>query len=490
MADIPVPEYNKNQLIGALIQVVGSSVSIIGLNAQKWAMEVQDKLSEEERASSCASWRWTLALGVFTLGQIIQTAAYAYGSQSLVSAVSNLSLVTNALIATLVFDEPFTMRPVHGGLRIFEGWDLGAIVVLIIGTVLAGLYAPPATEAKFDLVTLQALFLQTHFLVWLGITVFILLFALTWWIAFVEPQLTAAELDAAKDKDAKRRSERALRTGGMLFSFAAAAIGSISVTLSKIVVLLIKESIEVTNQFTNAAAFIFVVGFIGCAVLSLLVLNAGLARFEAVIVIPVYYVLSTILIIVSGELLYNTYLNFTETTATLFSIGIAISLFGVYLLSCHEGTSIAEPEGRGRSATAPIRYLRQGRRSLGGGAAGGAAGGGGGASPRAQNTARPQRRQSAFGGVVNARTRYARTSSIDFMVGHWGAENNAGLAGPAAAAAAAAARRSSGAGAKDRAESISEEPESILEEGAADSYQSSESTSLIGSVQASSSAEA
>ena len=36
-------------MLGALIQVVGSSVSIVGLNAQKWAMEVEEKLSPEQQ---------------------------------------------------------------------------------------------------------------------------------------------------------------------------------------------------------------------------------------------------------------------------------------------------------------------------------------------------------------------------------------------------------------------------------------------------------
>ena len=60
------PNYDQNQALGAIIQIVGSSISIIGLNAQKWAMDEQAKMDEAERARCCSSWRWTLAFLVFT----------------------------------------------------------------------------------------------------------------------------------------------------------------------------------------------------------------------------------------------------------------------------------------------------------------------------------------------------------------------------------------------------------------------------------------
>ena len=41
------PNYDQNQALGALIQIVGSSISIIGLNAQKWAMDEQAKMDAQ-----------------------------------------------------------------------------------------------------------------------------------------------------------------------------------------------------------------------------------------------------------------------------------------------------------------------------------------------------------------------------------------------------------------------------------------------------------
>ena len=101
------------------------------------------------------------------------------------------------------------------------------------------------------------------------------------------------------------------------------------------------------------------------------------------------------------------------------------------------GTSIDEPEGRGRTASLPVRYLRPGRRALS--VAGPTA-------PRpalaGRLAAKASRRRSHFGGVVQARTRFARTSSIDFMVSQW----NSGAPTEGAEGAGADGANATGAG--------------------------------------------
>ena len=100
--------------------------------------------------------------------------------------------------------------------------------------------------------------------------------------------------------------------------------------------LLVRTSIEGSNQFGDVFAWLFVGCFIGCAVLNLKVLNEGLAQFEAMLVIPIYYVVSTLLTMLAGELLYRTYRDFTRAGAASFAAGVSLSLYGVYLLAHHD----------------------------------------------------------------------------------------------------------------------------------------------------------
>ena len=97
--------------------------------------------------------------------------------------------------------------------------------------------------------------------------------------------------------------------------------------------------------------------------LNLKVLNEGLAQFEALLVIPIYYVVSTLLTMLAGELLYRTYLDFTRAGAASFASGVSLSLYGVYLLAHHdpddEALKLEDGEGEGdddegEGATPPL----------------------------------------------------------------------------------------------------------------------------------------
>lgn len=69
---------------------------------------------------------------------------------------------------------------------------------------------------------------------------------------------------------------------------------------------------------------------------NLVVLNHALEQFDALFIIPAYYVLTTVMIIIAGQLLYKSYLNFTPHTLAFFLVGLAVSLYGVFLMSYHE----------------------------------------------------------------------------------------------------------------------------------------------------------
>ena len=276
--------------------------------------------------------RWLAAISIFLVGQIVQTVAYAYGTQTLVSAVSNVSLVVNVVIAHAFFGEKFSVFPQHEfGWKWLIGWDLGAMVVLLGGSVVTAIYAPVGGKENFDLASLRALFEAPIFVGFLCADL-ALTGACLWQAYRVVPKLEAAQQAS---------------WGGLMYATAAAALGSISITLSKVSVLLLKTTLSGSNQFGQLSAWIFVVAFIATAILNLRVLNQGLAKFEAMLVIPIYYVVSTLLTMLSGELLYQTYQLFTRSEFGAFTVGVSASLAGVYLLAHHDegGASDGGPEG-------------------------------------------------------------------------------------------------------------------------------------------------
>lgn len=74
-------------------------------------------------------------------------------------------------------------------------------------------------------------------------------------------------------------------------------------------------------------------GLVRSAVLNLKVLNDGLARHEATLIVPTMYVLHTVLTITGGELLYQTYRDLEWMEGLCFSVAVVVSILGVYILA-------------------------------------------------------------------------------------------------------------------------------------------------------------
>jgi uncharacterized membrane protein YgcG len=290
-----------------------------------------------------------------------------------------MSIVINAIVAAAIFGEPFTVYPPHmyasnregkdddgtaleraGNCRCGEclqGWDLGAVLVLVVGTVIVGLNAPIQPETVYTSDEVRDMLVQTPFLLFLGLCAGI--FALCTSVLCVstpnnqhqadqgdEPQQNASDSDStlqevqgSSDTPSKLlKPTTTEREKAVLTAVLAATLGSLGVSFSKIVVLLIKtSSVGHSNQFTPPAehwlTYAFVMCWIGLAVSGLTMLNRGLGLYDALLIIPVYYVSISMLTIVAGLLLYGTYEEFTPISLVCFILGLTLSLLGVLLLA-------------------------------------------------------------------------------------------------------------------------------------------------------------
>ena len=90
---------------------------VFGLNLQKYALM---KAAETDHASArcnstnaCCNWRWLLAFALYVLGQLIDAASHAFGSQELLVTLTVLAIGGNALVAQYLFDETFNWRPLY-----------------------------------------------------------------------------------------------------------------------------------------------------------------------------------------------------------------------------------------------------------------------------------------------------------------------------------------------------------------------------------------
>jgi drug/metabolite transporter (DMT)-like permease len=114
---------------------------------------------------------------------------------------------------------------------------------------------------------------------------------------------------------------------------AGAILSSCSVLFGKCSVQLLKASMAGENQFKHPLSWLLTTVFVVCAVSAVGYLNIGLRRGTALFVVPLYYVLNTLLAIVGGLVYFEEFRRFQPAQGALFAAGVATTILGVYMSS-------------------------------------------------------------------------------------------------------------------------------------------------------------
>jgi len=113
----------------------------------------------------------------------------------------------------------------------------------------------------------------------------------------------------------------------------AGVFGAHSVLFAKSATEPVKATAAGNNQFNNPLAYFFVLFLIGMVYLQMKFLNLGLSKADALYVVPVYQVCWVVMNAVVGMTYFRDYRDMSGLAMFLFLLGIAITSFGVYLLS-------------------------------------------------------------------------------------------------------------------------------------------------------------
>eukprot|EP00940_MAST-03C_sp_MAST-3C-sp2_P001212 g1212.t1 len=297
-----------DQVLGVIIELIGTTLSVVGLNGQKHALMRAEIMRNTENVWQ--NWRW---------------AAQGFGTQALVASVSNVSLCTNALIARFAFREVLGVR------------DWFGMFVMFAGTALACFSAPrlPSGADDYDIKKLLSLAKGTAYEIFFCSSLFTIVCALVG-VLRLPP-----------------REKQTTNVGAYLYAILAATNGSIVVTLSSIFMKLVRNTWDGNNQFKDADSWFIAIGFLACAALNLIFLNKGLKDYESMVIIPMYYALNTVLAVVAGLIFYDTVSEFNSYTLPCFVVGTALSILGIVFLASRERDSDDAIE-RWRQQTADI----------------------------------------------------------------------------------------------------------------------------------------
>lgn len=390
--DLDVGSAELQQLIGIGIEFSGTTLSVIGLNGQKWAlMRTKGKhTGEPDGANICMrtwhwlvfNWRWAIAFAIFLAGQSCEAMALNYGTQAVLTTITALSVVTNAIIAHQVFGKPFTMRPTEKfGPKLLRGWDLGCCLTIFIGVGMSAFGAPDPPhnlliiphEACPDTDVFRSYFEGLIFLFWffvvlgIAVTCYTRIFVINAEGADERSRAASHQLSVhgpppSFDKWAsmKLRMNLVLNNEAYMYGILTAMTGAMSITFSKPGVSLLHWAFhpdsahKAINGTGNITVFtIFIVGLVACAVANLVFLNLGMRDNDPNIVYPLYSVLNTVIVALTGTILYRTYEYWLWWHAIIFVFGFMLTIMGLYfLVAFRQDDEIAEEIQQRKSSAA------------------------------------------------------------------------------------------------------------------------------------------
>ena len=113
------------------------------------------------------------------------------------------------------------------------------------------------------------------------------------------------------------------------------------------------------NQFTHPVSWLLTIVFLTCAVSAVAFLNIGLRRGAALLVVPLYYVLNTLLAIVGGLVYFEEFKAFAPLQAACFASGVGMTVAGVYISSRGQAALDEEEEGEAEDEIEEARRLQQ-----------------------------------------------------------------------------------------------------------------------------------
>ena len=93
---------------------------------------------------------------------------------------------------------------------------------------------------------------------------------------------------------------------------------------------------------TDYLAYIIIILWVACMFLMEYWRQKALSHFGALLVVPIFAVISIILTAIIGMIFFEEYSDFTLKTALLFALGIVITIFGVLILSFDFGEMLTE----------------------------------------------------------------------------------------------------------------------------------------------------
>jgi len=359
---------------GVALALAGSSFEAAGLNGMKFAHTAERRRAPPSRRPVLRRPLWWAGFGVFLAGNAMDFVALGLTGQSVVALCGSTSMLTNAAVARWL-GEVFTRQDAYGTLLIIVG--VAVTVAFSRRTVkdydldqILARYREPGPASFIGGVCAAALALLVFIRANRALdpaardgvgragkeTVLAGGGAGRGAAGGAESAETgaAAAAGAGSGTGAERGGHEAPPSGVSLADLSiilqrpplerayhlahpalGALIAAIAINVGKAVSELLVTTVQGDNQLDKPLSYVLIVVFGCCLVSQLHFIDRSLRINDALLHVPVFYVLWNLLAMVGGGVVFEEFAGFHASDYALFSVGAGILFLGVHFCASH-----------------------------------------------------------------------------------------------------------------------------------------------------------
>lgn len=286
-------------ILVAACSLTFSFAAAVGINLQKVSMRNEaEQHQKQKRRPLYRQPIWCIGMGILIVDAIGDVVFIGLAPQSLLAPLGALSLGFNIILAPIFHPkETVTWRIV------------GATALIYLGTILTVLHAPESSPT-YTLVKIEE-FCTTPL--------------------FVGYAMACVALQCTLYLHGRRNNSFHI----VHYCGIAGCFGGETILFAKSTSELIKNALvsgTYQDWTTSPTPYLFVLGMIGTVIPQVRFLNSGLAKYDALLVVPVYQSFWNAFGITGGLIFFQEHRLMSTNEAFYYGVGIVITLVGVWVL--------------------------------------------------------------------------------------------------------------------------------------------------------------
>ncbi|KAI5369708.1 Putative magnesium transporter NIPA [Septoria linicola] len=297
--------------MGVVVGLASTCVQSIGLTLQRKSHMLEDeKRDESDRRPPFKRRRWQIGMFLFLVANIIgSTIQIVALPLPLLSTLQASGLVFNSILASLLLQEPWTLRTAYG------------TVLVAAGAVLISFFSA-MPEPSHSLQQLLVLLGKPSFLVWfiLSLVFVAAVLVMTFCLRYLPGH--------------RKESPRIALINGMAFGLVSGVLSAHALLLAKSAVELVVRSIaHKENQFKTFEPWLLLLAFLFLSLSQLYYLHLGLKLISTSVLYPFVFCIYNIVAILDGLIYFQQMDRLPPLSAGLIALGTVLLLAGVLALS-------------------------------------------------------------------------------------------------------------------------------------------------------------